>query len=889
MISLEEAQPLLAALANSSTSVRLTALHFLARLKTTDEVRLEVGQHVISLLQTAPEGESFDGQTLNGMPYSEVIEIAAFVSTEAVQTRLHSLLEDVNEDVRIATERALAEAKNPESISQFFDEWLHADYGQYRKQDRLLSPTEFLIYLPTKPASRIVTVLVEEAVEYALTIHDAPPGNEILLAVARLQKRFEPDVNGLFKCYLKICESPSVITELTPQWSVSWGITWIVSRASPGRIHLELQPYLDSVGRVRDLAIQLLNDAAICKDIEETPQFGGALDIFLRSPRPLIDKWIKPHQESREITVTGHTLDGAAASHFEQGEIYRLRFRVGSAAAGNFAEGDITIKDVPKGGLRTHWVVTSTDVELVPQLSSGVILQKIGRTWVAKFDLLIPEVGSSKAKEVAVVAGQRPGTLLVTIYAISTDGSREIYREVSVDLAGALAVTTDETCKAPNHTHLTTAHEWTTPPEHIQVSLKNGVADVSTKRHRLEIYEFVELFTATDTDLKGPIDNVRDSLEKLREVQEDYLNDLNHADMAAHLAGEAWRPYAEKANGWQPLPEQTDAVHRDAFARVQNSAEWRTLARDGYALFNRCFPQGTQLRAVLEKLLPGSRIDFHWSKQSGPGWVSHVPWALMYTEPVDVTGQSLAVPEKFMGLRFRIGSRSWTVNNGSVALGGPDTAHSVHLLYWGRKPGDEVAVEAQWQAEEYGKWKQSKLLPDLAEPDLKQQIVLALDAPGPSPVAVVYFYCHCNVGDGAQPCLRFGNTAKRDDTIGRADLSQRSIPDGPLLFANACTTAQADPHITSELEQSFFERGVRAFIGTETKVPIKLASKFAWLYFQFFFRRVDPAPMPAGEALTQARLFLWTQYQNVGGLFYSMANQYDLYLASNEELSPLRR
>ena len=94
--------------------------------------------------------------------------------------------------------------------------------------------------------------------------------------------------------------------------------------------------------------------------------------------------------------------------------------------------------------------------------------------------------------------------------------------------------------------------------------------------------------------------------------------------------------------------------------------------------------------------------------------------------------------------------------------------------------------------------------------------------------------------------------------------------------------------MTSELEQSFFERGVRAFIGTETKVPSRLASKFAWLFFQFFYRQVDPFPIAAGEALTQARMFLWTQYKNVGGLFYSMTNEYDLYLISNGEVPSLR-
>lgn len=592
-----------------------------------------------------------------------------------------------------------------------------------------------------------------------------------------------------------------------------------------------------------------------------------------------------PPHERREITVTGHTLEGAAVTRFDKGVTYRLRCRVGAPTAGNLAAGDTAVEQVPKGGLNTRWVITSSNVEFVPALTEFKV-ERVGNTWRAEFDLLIPEVGESESREIAVLGPDGPGDLLASIYTLAADGSRELYREVTVSLTDRPAVVADEISKSPQFTHLRTTHEWTTPWEHIQVSLKNGVAEVSTKRHRLEVYEFVEQFDATDTLLKGAIDNVRNSLEEFRESQEAYLDDLDPDDMRSRLAGFGWQP-VYSSNGWQ-LPDGADPAHKDAFDQVRQSEQWRALAIDGYALYDRCFPQGTQLRALLDKMLPGNRIDFHWTEQSGPGFISHVPWGLMYTEPVDVTGQIPPDPEKFMGLRFRIGSRSWRVNNGSVVLGGLDQAHAINILYWGRKPGDDVGAEAEWQAREYGGSNLGKLLPDAAAPDLKRQIMLALDAPGPSPVAVIYFYCHCSVGDGAQPSLRFGSTSKREDTIGRHDLSQRSIPDGPLIFANACSTSQADPHMTSELEQSFFKRGVRAFIGTETKVPIKLASKFAWLYFQFFYRRVDSAPMTAGEALTQARMFLWTQYRNIGGLFYSMSNQYDLYLASQEEVLGLR-
>jgi CHAT domain len=589
--------------------------------------------------------------------------------------------------------------------------------------------------------------------------------------------------------------------------------------------------------------------------------------------------------DRREITVTGHATGGEAVTHFDPGKVYTLQFRVGAPVPGNLASGDVAIEQIPEQGLKTYWVVTSANVEFLSEKATCKV-EKVGGTWRAEFPLLIPDGGPSATQELSVMGPLTAGNLLVTIYAVAENRARDLYREVTVSLAGKPGISSDETCKLPQYTNLRTLHEWTTPPEHIQVTINNGNVDVSTKRFRTELYEFSEPFNPTVASLKGAIENVRTALDRLRDRQESYLNAIDDADMSARIQISPWQPY-EKSNGWQPLPDNADAAHKTSFEQVQKSVEWRALATDAYNLFNTCFEQGTRLRTLVEKLLPGSRIDFHWIER-GSAWVSHVPWALMYMDPVDVTGQALPDPERFFGFHFRIGSRCWRSNNGSVALGAPDQVHTMNLLYWGRKPTDPVAVEAEWQAREFAASASAKLIPDPASEGRKQQIVLALDQPQPSPVVLIYFYCHCSVGDGAQPCLRFGDTSNLEDRLDRTDMSARTIGDAPLIFANACSTAQTDPDMTNLLEQSFFQRGARAFIGTETKVPIRLASKFAWLYFQFFNRKVDRDPITAGEALTQTRMFLWTQFRNIGGLFYSMSNQYDLYLASNQEVLELR-
>jgi curved DNA-binding protein CbpA len=584
----------------------------------------------------------------------------------------------------------------------------------------------------------------------------------------------------------------------------------------------------------------------------------------------------------RQITVIGHTLTGSPAFTFNDGEAYRLRFQIRSPSPGNLASGDVGVEGVPPGGINTRWVVTSTDTTFIPAYSS-VSVQRLGSTWIAEFELHIPEKGNSRSKDLAILKEPGAGELLVTIYALPASGGSELYRQITVNLSKRAAVTADDTRKALAHLGLGTSHEWMTPAEHIQIAVAGEHAVVTTKRPHLANYSFIEPWAANPTTVGGAIVNVRRSLEKFREAHSAYLNDIEPADAENRLANLAdWQPYYLRDIGWQPLPGKPDSDRQTAFEVVQRSEEWRRLAIDGYELYKRCFEGSSELQKLIQKLLPGSRCDFVWTRQSGTNFVQNVPWALMYMEPLK-DGKP-ADPEKFLGLRFRLSAESWTVPNSSIALGDPRSSYALHLLYWGDQPADEVARESRWQSAEFAKRPQSQLLPSKTGGDPRAQVVAALDSPAPDPVTVLYFFCHCTVGDGSEPVLRFGNSSKPADSIPRFDLGSSPLVRSPLVFANACTTSQADPHNTSLLESNFFDRGARSFIGTESKVPAPLASKFAWLFFRFFFRQVDPAPMAAGEALVQSRLFLWTQYRNVGGLFYKISNQYDLFQASSEEL-----
>jgi hypothetical protein len=155
-------------------------------------------------------------------------------------------------------------------------------------------------------------------------------------------------------------------------------------------------------------------------------------------------------------------------------------------------------------------------------------------------------------------------------------------------------------------------------------------------------------------------------------------------------------------------------------------------------------------------------------------------------------------------------------------------------------------------------------------------------------MTVLYLFCQAGAASAAGPTLRFGATPDPEHVLERLDLGGAPFADRPLVFANACTTAGNEVYRCNELAQLFFDRGCRAYLGTEIKVPIRFASRFAVIFFHFLYRRANPAPIAAGEALAQTRLFLWTRYRNIGGLFYTYLNQYELFMADEAELRAMR-
>lgn len=639
----------------------------------------------------------------------------------------------------------------------------------------------------------------------------------------------------------------------------------------------------------RTMELHVTDDSGDESDTPESVEadLKAAADALLHSVEPLqkrINAWI-----SERMAKPSQPL------HLSKR--YTLNLGVGKEMAGSLILGeDATVpqKDLAGGGLQTEWVVSTAAFELSSDDPTITILVEAPNITIAKFSLWIPEKGDSAVRQLFIVPRSSTNSRLeVLIFAVRSN-HRELYRQfvVEVPVEGSAkpvretAVVNEFICAPSGHMNLRTTHEWTTPPGRLTLTVLPGLqkAYVNGDLPSRQVNDCVDWYGQQAT-LSGSIDNVRDAAEKFRGKWQDYLNDIDPQDLETRLS------HFTPTYDWRHWPSRFDSQHATKWRDVSTSAELRDLAVYGHELYQTTFPPGKPLRGWIDSLLQGSRLDITWKvDEPGSGNVPNVPWGLMYFPHSPASGEAVD-PMGFLALRFRLGYRGYQgVSDASKALGTTANAYQSYCLYWGNHPNDETGVEAIWQRQQFQLWHNRVFVPETSDAsNAHAEVLQAFRAPKHSPTSVLYFFCQAAIGDGNKPVLRFGSTSSPTDVLQTTDLLiSKPLADQPLVFANACTTSSADPYVANQLQQTLFRRGCRGFLGTETKVPIQLASRFARIFFSFFYRQVDPAPMAAGEALAQTRLFLLTEYANIGGIFYTYLNQYELFMADDSEVTALR-
>lgn len=589
-------------------------------------------------------------------------------------------------------------------------------------------------------------------------------------------------------------------------------------------------------------------------------------------------------------------------------ETYTLNFRVGAQIASNLiesSEAKIAESDIPDNGLETEWVVTAKNIRLDSlgeEVSVASTESDDSTVWTATFTLQIPKSSDSLTKQLKITPlAVEDAELHILIFA-----KNKIYRQFLLELSVKLSDKPSRGLSATDAVKIThevihspaaelnpyPAHEWLTPPGTLNITVLRGDTgadvrgDLSTGKINTQTS-----WHGNEKSIAPAIKNLREAAGHFTDDADAYLNDIDANDFLQRLSDAAAKP-----NSFI-FRDNPDALHSQTWNdKISVSDKLRRFAAYGYQLYEAIFPRKTDLREWLDELSHdqfsmGWRINISWSEISGSAYIPNIPWGLIYTSPPPASGQPVDAL-KFFGLRFRLEYTAYDIRTPkSPALGNRNLNYKANCLYWGEQHNDEATIEAVWQQNQWKQRANQVFIPagSSSQPNPMDALLKMLDSPAPNPMRFLYLFCHCEVGDGGKPVLRFGSGNKPADLVDQISLGSSPLADEPIIFVNACTSAAGNPYTANQLVETFFRRDCRAFLGTEIYMPIALASRFAIVFNSFLYREIDPDPISAGEAVYQSRLFLWHQYRNIGGIFYSYINQYDLFMADEAELKKYAR
>lgn len=140
-----------------------------------------------------------------------------------------------------------------------------------------------------------------------------------------------------------------------------------------------------------------------------------------------------------------------------------------------------------------------------------------------------------------------------------------------------------------------------------------------------------------------------------------------------------------------------------------------------------------------------------------------------------------------------------------------------------------------------------------------------------TPDQIAYFYCHALSASlaqgGAQASvlqLAKGDSVTLKDFMLRAPNDIR-LDSAPLVFINACESAELSPLFYNGFMPYFVDKGARGLIGTECSVPGLFAMDWAQKFFDQFL-----AGKPLGQIFLDLRRDYFFNHRNILGLLYAV-------------------
>ena len=308
---------------------------------------------------------------------------------------------------------------------------------------------------------------------------------------------------------------------------------------------------------------------------------------------------------------------------------------------------------------------------------------------------------------------------------------------------------------------------------------------------------------------------------------------------------------------------------------VSRDRAMRTLAVAGAELFQRIFfgPAAAadvqQVGELLKKQAtkPGYSLNFQVVATRFP-----VPWGLLYFGD---TSEGAAIdPELFLGMRHVVEQiplqTGMLVDDTVIDSGSPSLAVSVNvnadidggklnldgvarqLAYW-----DKCATSAGAHLTVAPRRTRAELLTALRDGARDQ---------------LLYLYCHAVTNAPSDPggirnaaLLLTGGERVTLGDLYRESPTTKPLPGNPLVFINACESAELRPEFYDGFIPYFMAKGARGVVGTECKTPAVFASEWA---LRFFPRFLDGEPL--GDLFLELRREFHTTHGNPLGLLYNV-------------------
>jgi hypothetical protein len=168
----------------------------------------------------------------------------------------------------------------------------------------------------------------------------------------------------------------------------------------------------------------------------------------------------------------------------------------------------------------------------------------------------------------------------------------------------------------------------------------------------------------------------------------------------------------------------------------------------------------------------------------------------------------------------------------------------------------------------------------------KDEVTQAL-ADVSTPDRIVYFYCHAiskSLAEGGGPDAST-LVLSGDGRLTLGDLNieaplKKVLPGAPLVFINACESAELSPLFYDGFVPYFMAKGARGVIGTECETPALFAAEWAQRFFDHFLTGKS-----LGQVFLDLRREFYYKHNNLMGLLYALYCDGDTQIAPGLQLA----